>query len=76
MVSVFCVISAPSLFVIAKYRELKRKSEVFGEIDENSRKEWDFFNSDFKSARGAYYAEYGIHFSYFRLTATYCMYQL
>ena len=23
------------------------------------RKKWDFFNSDFKSARGAYYAEYG-----------------
>ena len=26
---------------------------------QNSRKKWDFFNSDFKSARGAYYAEYG-----------------
>ena len=25
----------------------------------NIRKKWNFFNSDFKNARGAYYAEYG-----------------
>ena len=47
------------LFVIANYEELKGKSEVLENLMQNSRKKWDLFNSDFKSARGAYYAEYG-----------------
>ena len=48
----------PFLFVIANYKKLKEKSEVFLQ---NSSKKWHFLNSDFKSAWGTYYAEYDIH---------------
>ena len=61
--TVFCLISPlkglPFFFVIANYKDLKEKSLVLKKLMTNSSKSDTFFNSEFRSARGTYYAEYG-----------------
>ena len=43
----------------SEYKELKENSDFLEKLMQNSSKKWNFFNSDFKGTRGAYYAEYG-----------------
>ena len=43
----------------SEYKKLKENSEILEKLMQNSSKKWNFFNSDFKSTWGAYYAEYG-----------------